>query len=70
MRTLWYKGLAKIKKKYKFETRALFLKCNSPGLKAADFHQKIKKTMKSTIHKCNVNVIPVTNPTKYTKSGK
>ena len=59
----------KTRKNDKFEKRPLFLKNNSPGLKA-DFPQKVKQSMKSTIHKCTVNVIPVTNPTQYTKLAK
>ena len=49
--------------------KALFLKNCSPGLKA-DLHQKLKKSIKSTIHKCTINVIPVTNPDQYTKLDK
>ena len=59
----------KTRKNIKFEKRALFLKNNSPGLKA-DFPQHVKQSMKSTIHKCIVNVTPVTNPTPYTKLVK
>ena len=36
----------------------------------ADFSQQVNKSMKSTIHKWVVNVIPVTNPTQYTKLAK
>ena len=59
----------KIRGNDKFEKRALFLKNDSPGLKA-DFPQKVKKIMKPTIHKCTANVILVTNPTQYTKLAK
>ena len=59
----------KLRKNDKFEKRALFPKNNSPGLKV-DFPEKVPKPMKSTIHKCIVNVIPVTNPTQYTKLAK
>ena len=66
IRTFWYKGSAEIKEKRQVRKRALFLKNNNPGLKA-DFPNNVKKSMKSTIHKCTVNDIPVTNPTQYTK---
>ena len=42
----------------KFAKRALFLKNNSPGLKV-DFHQKVKKSMKSTIHKALEMLYPL-----------
>ena len=69
IRTFWYKGSAEIKEKWQVRQKALFLKNNSSGLKA-DFHQKVNKSIKSTIHKCTINVIPVTNPTQYTKLRK
>ena len=49
--------------------KALSLKNSSPGLKA-EVSQQVKTPMKSTIHKCIVNVTPVTSPTQYTKLGK
>ena len=51
----------KVRKNDEFEKRALSLKNSSPDLKA-DFPQQVNKSMKSTFHKCVVNVIPVTNP--------
>ena len=67
--TLWYKGSAENKENDKFQTRGLFLKSNSPGWKA-DLSHKVKTIIRLTIHKCTVNVIPVTNPTQYTKLAK
>ena len=55
--------------KCKFEKWTLFLKHNSPDLKA-DLSKHANKSIKSTIHKCVVNDIPVTNPTQYTKLAK
>ena len=55
----------KTMKNDKLRTRSISLKNSSPELKA-DFPNKNK--VKSTIHKCVANVIPVTNPTQYTKS--
>ena len=69
IRTFWYKGSAENNEKWQVRKKALFPKNNNPGLKA-DFPQQVKKSMKSTIHKCIVNVTPVTNPTQYTKLGK
>ena len=37
---------------------------------AMHFHQKVNKSMNFTIHKCTINIIPVTNPTQYTKLVK
>ena len=52
----------------KFE-KDIFCQKNCPGLKT-DFPQQVKQSMKSTFHKCVVNVMPVTNPTQYSKIGK
>ena len=52
----------------KFEKIAVFLKNDSPVLKV-DFPRN-KKSVKSTFHKCVLNVSAVTNPTPMSKFGK
>ena len=69
VRTFWYKGFAKIKEKWRVRKQGLFLKSNSPGLKA-DFHKRVNKLMKFTFDKCVLNVTPVTNPTPMSKSDE
>ena len=68
IRTFWYKAFAKIRENSSSK-KGLFLKDNSPGLKA-EFSQRVNKSMNLTIHQCVVNIIPVTNPTQYNKSDK
>ena len=46
-----------------------FSQSSSPDSKAV-FPQQVKKYMKSTFHKCFVNVTPVTNPTPMSKSDE
>ena len=52
-----------------FEHLIKSLKNSSPDLKA-DFSTDAKNVMKSTIHKCVVNVIAVTTSTQYTELSK
>ena len=69
VRTFWYKGSAVNKETRPVQKRILSPKDNSPGLEAY-FSQHVGKSIKLTIYKCVVNVIPVTNPTQYIKLYK
>ena len=47
IRTFWYKGLAKIRKKIEFAKKLYSAKNNSSDGKAV-FHKRVKKSMKFT----------------------
>ena len=65
-----FKGLAKIKEKYKFEKKGLYSVKILVRIEKVVFQQSVEKTMTFVFDKCTINVIPVTNPTQYTKLDK
>ena len=69
IRTFWYKGSAENKNKKMFAEKGISLKNSSLKLKAW-FRRKVNKSINLTFYKWVHNVIPVTNPTQYTKLGK
>ena len=70
IRTFWYKGSAEDKEKRHVREKAYISQKQQPNTQSMILQTNYKKTMNLTFDKWVQNVIPVTNPTQYTKLGK
>ena len=70
IRTFWYKGSAENKEQINVRGKNKSSKISSLTLKAWVSPPKENETIDFTFYKWVYNVIPVTNPTQYTKLGK